>query len=414
MRPLPALLVALVFVTATTLPVAGTLATSAQPQTTATPVASIDTVDNTTNQLAIPPGDVRRTSYNDTGIDVGSATGAWSTQLQHRHDALAFEERFRRADSSEARARLVTDRLSAIETKEQALDERQERATARYARGEISASAFLRTRLGVNAEASELLETIERIQSVPNTAPGYSLNDSMTARLRSVEGELRTLTGPVGGRLQSSATPDRTIYIEATDDSYMLTTVIDDRYVRETRLGGARDASAPDQFLATATNDGDPETDRLDIADERAADLYPWLYERQKPSLTFYGDSGIYELTADHPHGELTAYLDGGTTDIFYEEQFRDLSDVRTTTTERTVNGSFAVTVHRSSTTGPLLVTAANSETGATIDGAVRINGQPVGTTGNDGVLWTVEPRGAYTVTVETDARTTSVTVPAN
>ena len=81
MRPLPALLVALVFVTATTLPVAGTLATSAQPQTTATPVASIDTVDNTTNQLAIPPGDVRRTSYNDTGIDVDQAPVALPTSM---------------------------------------------------------------------------------------------------------------------------------------------------------------------------------------------------------------------------------------------------------------------------------------------------------------------------------------------
>ena len=44
----------------------------------------------------------------------------------------------------------------------------------------------------------------------------------------------------------------------------------------------------------------------------------------------------------------------------------------------------------------------------------VRINSQPVGATGSDGVLWTVEPRGTYTVTVEMDAGNISVVVPAS
>ncbi|MBX0287687.1 DUF7094 domain-containing protein [Haloarcula salinisoli] len=414
MRPLPALLVALLFVTAAAFPVAGAYATPERTFTTTVPAQSIDTVQNTTNQLTIPGGEVQRTSYNETGVDVGTATEAWSTQLQHRHDALSFEERFQRADGREARARLVTDRLAAIEAQEQALDQRQDAAIARYARDEISAAAFLRTRLVVNAEASELLETLEQVSAAPDNAPEYSLNDSIIARLRSTEGELRTLTGPIGDQLQSGDSADRTLYIEVADASYMLATVTDDEYLRETRLDDARDASAPDEFLGTAVNDGDPETDRLDVADERAAELYPWLYERQRPSFTFYGDSGIYELTADHPNGDLRAYLDGGTTDVFYEEQVRDLSDVQTTAIARNVNGTLAVTVRQSSATGPLLVTASNNETGATVDGTVTIDGQPVGTTGTDGELWTVEPRGVYTVTVTADTGTTSVVVRAN
>ncbi len=408
MRPLSALLVALLFVTATVLPVAGTYPT--QTETGDAPLASVTTVPNTTNQLDLPAGEVRRSSYDSTGIDIGTATAAWSAKLQHRHDALSFEEQFRRTEGSDARAQLIADRLATIEAKQRALDERQDRATARYARGEISASAFLRTRLAVDAEARELLGTTDRIA----TAPGYSLSESATARLRSVEGELRTLTGPVGAQLQSAETADRTYYIEVSDDGYMLATVADGQYVRETRLDSARDASQADQFLQTAINDGDPETDRLDIADERAADLYAWLYERQRPSLTYYGTSGIYELTADHPNGELTAYLDGGTTEVFYEEQLRDLSDVQTTGTQRSVSGTLAVTVRQSSPTGPLLVSAVNNETSATVDGTVTVDGRPVGTTGNDGVLWTVEPRGAYTVTVSTDTGNTTVVVPAS
>ena len=414
MRPLYALLVALLFVTAAVLPVAGVVPTTERPETAGDPLPSIETVANTTNQLTLPTGEVRRSSYNSSGIDVGTATAAWSTQLHHRHSALTFEERFRRADGSEARSRLVADRLSTIEAKQRALDERQDSATARYASGELSAAEFLQTRLVVNAEASELLETLDRVATAPDTTPGYSLSESTTTRLRAVEGELRTLTGPVGYRLQSGGTTDRTLYLEASDDGYMLATVTDDEYVRETRLDSARDAGLTDEFRNTAVTDDNPETDRLDIADERAADLYPWLYERQRPSFTFYGASGIYRLTASHPNGDLTAYLDGGTTDVFYEEQVRDLSDVRTRAIASEVNGTLAVTARQSSATGPLLVSATNNETGATVNASVSINGQPVGATGSDGVLWTVEPRGAYTVTAAADTGNTSVVVPAS
>lgn len=413
MRPLPALLVALLFATAAVLPVAGVYQAPERTDVTSQPLPNVETVENTTNQLTLPDGEVRRSSYNSSGIDIGTATAAWSAQLHHQHEARTFEERFQRAGGSDARARLVANHLSTIEAREQALDERQDRAIARYASGEVSAAEFLRTRLLVNAEASELLETLDRVATAPDTAPEYSLNESVTTRLRSVEGELRTLTGPIGSQLHSGDATDQTIYIEASDNGYMLATVTEDEYVRETRLDGARDASLTDEFRETALNDGDPETDRLDVADERAADLYPWLYERQRPSFTFYGSSGIYELTAIHPNGELTAYLDGGTTDVFFEEQFRQLSSVRTRATAREVDGTLAVTVRQSSATGPLLVSTANNETGAAIDGTVSINGQPVGATGSDGVLWTVEPRGAYTVTITTDTRNTSVVVPA-
>ncbi|MDS0259880.1 hypothetical protein NDI56_10795 [Haloarcula sp. S1CR25-12] len=413
MRPLPSLLVALLFVAATVIPVAGIHPATERTETVTGPVQSVTAVDNTTNQLTVPADAVRRSNYNETGIDISTSAEAWSAQLHHRHDSLAFEAQFRQTESNLKRSQLIDTRLATIEAKHRALDRRQDTAVSRYARGEISPKEFLRTRLVIHAEATELLETLDRVAAVPDAAPDYTPADSLTTRLRTTEGELKTLTGPIGSRLQSgvAASDSGPIYLEASDSGYTLATVAGDQYVRETRLDDARNGTLPDEFLSTAVNDGNPGTDRLDIAGERAANLYPWLYERQRPSFTFYGTSGIYELTANHPNGELTAYLDGGTTDIFYEQQFRDLSNVRTRGTEQNVTDSLRVTVQRSSDTGPLLVSAANNETGAVVDGRVLIDGRSVGTTGSDGLLWTVEPRGSYTVTVATDSSRTNVTV---
>jgi hypothetical protein len=185
----------------------------------------------------------------------------------------------------------------------------------------------------------------------------------------------------------------------------MLGLTDDGEYVRETRLGDERDPTRPDQFLKAAEENGD----RFSAADSRASKLYTWLYSRQRPSFTYYGTSGIYELTATYPSGELTAYLDAGTTNVFYEEQTRELSAIETTDVKTVTNGSIEVTVRRSVRTNPLFISVTRA--GTSVDGTVAINGQFVGQTGQDGVHWVVEPTGSYTVNVTVESQTITVPV---
>lgn len=405
MRPRLPLLVALLCIAAAVLPAVG-----AQSGDT----LGITRIDNTTNQLSIPDGEVAQSNYTSTGIDVGTAVETGSTGLHHRHEGMAFEEQFGSLSSDEERSRLMHARLSAIEQRESELDTRQDVAMRQYATGEISALEFIRIRLLVNAEATQLRSTLERVAAAPDAVPGYSPSRELSTRIRTLEGELVTLQGPVGGQLSediSSNDGRNVVYLQGSADAYMLATIQGDQYVRETRLDDERDPTQPDQFLQAAQSD--TETNRFDAADDRASELYTWLYERQRPSFTYYGTSGVYELTAGHSNGELTAYIDGGTTNVFYEEQTRSLGDVQTTDTVTATNGTLRVTVQRSTETGPLLVTASDSDTDATVDGTVAIDGQRVGETGSDGALWTVEPGGDYTLTVTSDGRRTTVTVPA-
>ena len=411
MRPLPALLVALLLVAATVVPVAGVTQAPDRTQTVNDTLPSIDVINNTTNQLSIPDSEVRQSNYSDIGVDVGTAIQSGSTRLHERHDTLSFEERFSRTDSNAARSQLIDDRLSAVEREQAALDEQQDTAMSRYAAGEISAAEFLRVRMVVSAEAAELLATLESVNSAPDTTADYTLSQARTDRLRSVEGELQTLSGPVGARLQSDVTSGEQtpIYLEVSTDGYMLATIEGADYLRETRLDDERDASLPDQFLAAAEEDGT--TNRFEVADERAAELYGWLYERQRPSFTYYGTSGIYELTASHPNGQLVSYIDAGTTNVFYEEQSRDLGGIDTTATETAVNESLRVTVQRSVESGPLLVFTTNNVTGDPVDANVTIDGQRVGSTGSDGSLWLVEPGDDYTLNATAAGTRTTVAV---
>ena len=414
MRPPSALLVALLLVGATVVPVAGFAGQTATDETAS---LQITPVEGTTNHLSLPAASVRTTEFDSGGVDVGTAVAAGSRRYHERHDAATFENRFRAVDSDADRTQLVRDRLSVIERRQEALQDRQSAAISQYAAGEIPVTRFLRVRALGDAEARELDATLDRLTALANTEPDYTITSGTTTRIRNLDGSLQTLQGPVGQRLSATVTgaaETNSVYVEAADDGYMLATVDGDQYVRETRLDGERDATRADQFVAAAA--GEPNTGRLDIADSRASELYTWLYDRQRPSFTFYGTSGIYELSANHPDGQLTAYLDGGTTNVFYEQQTRRLSSVQTNanTTETASNGTLQVTVQQSVETTPMLVSASNTDSGVPVDGTVSINGEPVSDTSSAGSVWLIEPRGAYTVTVAAGNTTTTVDVPAN
>lgn len=407
MRPSPALLVA-ILVVATASPAAGL---AAAPQVAAADGQGfqIMPINGTTNQLSIADSDLRTAEYNSAGIDVGTAVASGSRELHQEHETRAFEQRFIRAGSERARTELVTDRVDAVEQRRAALETRQRQVLAEYTSGAATVDDFVRVRALVDAEAGELLRSLSSIERADRNNPDFSMDRALRTDLENTKGTLRMLRGPVastlGDSLAGADTASR-VYLEASTDGYMLATVEDGRYVRETHLSGERSPGAEDQF-ATA------EGDRLRNAADRAEALYPWLYDRQLPSVQSYGTTNIYQISADHSNGRLIAYLDGGTTDVFREVQYRQLSTVEPAETRTTVDGTVRVTVNRAYETGPVLVTVSNNATGVPVSGTVSVDGQAVGSTGADGQLWTVEPRDSYTVTVNTtDGERVDVAVP--
>ncbi|WP_336330310.1 MULTISPECIES: DUF7096 domain-containing protein [unclassified Haloarcula] len=396
MRPLPAVGVILLMVVSVAAPVTG-FASPAQTADGSDQLPQVTVVDNTTNHLTIPASDVRSTTYNQSSIDVGVAVAAGSSDLRSDYATTTFERKFFQQDSEAARDRLVDETLTNIESKRTSLEQRNQIAIQQYASGAITAREFLRQRALLDAESRQLATRLDRIRATAGTAPDYSLSPNQRFRLENNRGVLKTSRGPISQRISAETagnTEPNTVYVEVSSEGYMLSTVVDGRYTRETYLGQDREQTAIDQFART--------NDSLRAVNTRAETLYPWLYSEQYPSVQTYGRSAIYQIQADHSNGQLTAYLDGGTTNVFYETQHLELTTVDRSEVATNVNQSVRVRVEQSFESGPLLVTVSDNSTGSTADATVRINGKRIGTTGTDGSLWTVEPRGEYTVTVTT------------
>ncbi|MBV0900329.1 DUF7096 domain-containing protein [Haloarcula salina] len=399
MRPLLAPLVALLLVVPLAVPATGSVAAPTAPAQAADgeSLPQITVVDNTTNHLSIPDSEVRVATYNRTSIDVGVAVAAGSRELRSRYAVSKFEQEFFRRDTDAARDQLVADTLADIETRVERLERQQESATQRYASGALTTQEFLRQRALVDTESRQLTRRLERVRTAAGTAPDYSLSQAQRFRLENNRGVLKTFRGPISRQVATEATGEAdatTVYLEASSTGYMLSTVTDGQYTRETYLGSERRPESPDQFADTP--------DPLGAVNSRAEGLYPWLYSEQYPAVQTYGRTAIYQLQADHPNGQLTAFLDGGTANVFYEYQSIELSTVERSTVATAVDQSTRLQVSQSYESGPLLIAVSDNATAAPIEGTVAINGQRVGTTGTDGALWSIEPQDDYTVTVTT------------
>ncbi|MFB6223691.1 MAG: hypothetical protein ABEH86_08490 [Haloarcula sp.] len=398
MRPLPVLIAALLLVIPLATPVAGyTAPVSMQTADGSDQLPQITAVDNTTNHLSVPENEVESTAYNQSTLDVGVAVAAGSRELRGSHAVSNFEQQFFRRDSDAARDQLVDETLADIEAQRIQLERRNERAIQQYSDGQITAEEFLQRRALIDTASRELTDRIDRIRTAAGTAPDYSLSQEQRFHLENNRGTLKTYRGPISRSItaETAGTAEtNTVYLEASSSGFMLSTVIDSQYTRETYLGDERQVTAVDQFADT--------DDPLGAVNTRAESLYPWLYSEQYPSVQAYGSTSIYQIQADHSNGELTAYFDGGTTDVFYETQHLELTTVERSEVESQMNQSTRVRVQRSFDSGPLLLSVTDNETKIPVDASVSINGKRVGTTGSDGILWSVEPRGDYTVTVTT------------
>ena len=350
----------------------------------------VENASDTANYL-FPDTGIERRSYERANVDVGSAVAASATRLDGKHRERTLEERLTsRPDDGSQRLAVAEAALADAQARMNRLDARHEALFRGYNNGTLSAAGFLRQLARLEAEVTAHTAYLDAIEAdtlrYVDGAPSNFETRLSTTRTRTV-----TLPGPLADRISAalSGTADPAVFFaEGVDDALILGTVDDGRFYRQATV---RDAYRPAE-ANTLTIEG---------ALQRARELYTWVYSGGQGFQPEIGRSGpgLYRFSADHPQGSLVSYISSSTTDAFHEIHRLDAADIPVYRTARNGTDGLNLTVTTTTVTGPMrveTVTPAGIQRNAT----VLIDGEPVGTTGRDGTLWTVRPSGTFTLTV--------------
>jgi hypothetical protein len=310
-------------------------------------------------------------------------------------------ERVRRAETTDLRRERLLAALRDLETAVDELDRRQTAAVDAYSRGELTSQELLVTLVGISITAQELNDRRTQLEELSADTRGFDID---RGRLASIGNRLSAFIGPVRGHaravLRGNADPHR-FYVATGAGGVTISTIIGDTYVREAYRGDLRNGAGSAIELEVA----------LDIV----AESYPVIWNTTREQTQVFGGGETYPVRVVHGRGDLTAFVDSAATEVYAEHQRRPLETVVTAGRAGRTDGDLRLTVNHTYPGGPVEVRAADAS-GDPVDVAVSLRSgstdpQRVGTTGDDGTLWTVSPRARYTVSVEHRGRNVSVDV---
>ncbi|QZY00202.1 DUF7094 domain-containing protein [Halobaculum rubrum] len=378
--------------------------TAAHDSASATTVATVN--ETTPIRVLSPEENVSVASGIDVvTVDAGTATGFGARASATRIETIALRERITNASTSDERQIRILDGLNEVDKDVITLHSRHREAVAAYHAGDISAKEFLVELARIRASAAVLEERVLMLERLAEETEEFTLDDG---RVYPVVYDLRTFDGPVRSRaaaaLDGDAGASTRVYVATTESGIVLSTVADGQFVREAFRGDLRERDGTTIDEETAQN--------------VTARSYPEVWAATGGSVAGQGSGGTFLFDLTYPNGTLTAFIDGGTERVFMEHQRVDLDAVSVgEATTRTLD--LTLTVNRTFPGGPLRVVVTDPRTGDPVDAVVKIGREggesvDIGTTGDDGTLWTVSPRGGFVVTVvevdSTEVSTVSVT----
>ncbi|QLH80523.1 DUF7096 domain-containing protein [Halosimplex pelagicum] len=351
---------------------------------------------NTSNYLGISDGAVEAADHQRVGLNIGGALQRDVASLQGRYASLTFEERYENTTGERARSRFLHEEVARLGERVQQLEFRRNRLIDDHNSGDVDTREFLRELAALDATARAVADQFARIRS----ATGLELPSDLDTKMSNLEGDLLSLYGPVRAQVGASMAGDRApvpVYTVTSQTGIVLSSVERSQYYREAYLGQNREQVGPNRFVTEDSPNG------VGTAVRRMTELYPWASANAHlgPDVQGIGNTSIYHVELRHPHGSLGTYLDGRSESPFREFQTKSLEDVPWTATTNESEG-VELTVNRTHATGPMHLTVTDNRTGDPLAANVTINGQRVGSTGNDGELWTLTPKQAVRIEVTT------------
>lgn len=383
----------------------GVVAVQTSAPTTSTSVGQSDTVrppveGNTTAVMTLGT-EAERTAFDSPSLSLGSALSMQRGEFETRLDVATLDQRLAAAETAERKRILLNQFRYRIERQIISLKAEERQVTQAFSNGTISKGEYLRTLGRIDGAAGELHTMARALEKRAEDVGGLSMSNLVST----IDGKLAPLEGPVRDRISKASRGElrsTRVFVATADTGIVLSTIVDDTYVREIVRTDHRDPSAGGSMT---------------LVDARNAvhEQYPWAEEHPSRGTGTdpYGSTSVYSVYIKHPHGTLIAYIDGGTGQVFKEVQHKWLTGEKSLPPGPSVSNSsenVTVTVNRTYAGGPLRVKLTNA-TGAPLDGQITVAGEPVGRTRGDGVLWTLGPADRFRVSATDGDTTVNVTV---
>lgn len=342
---------------------------------------------NQTRILAVPGGAVQRTEIDQATVNLGPSARFAGNVSAVRMETAAVERYVTATDNEDEQSRRIIEAVSNVEQEVITLRGRQQAAITAFNQGELTPREFVIELATIAARAEALEDRVTMLSRLAGDIEGFSLS-----RADPVSYELRAFGGPVRDRaidaIRGTAPPTQ-FFVTTGPEGYELTAIDNGTYVREAFRGAVRSGDA------SATM----ETGEAINVTERA---YPEFTRETDASVTASGTTNIVSIQREND--TLTAFVDSGTERVFKEYQRIPLSTFHRGPAESNVLNGLRITVNRTYPGGPMRINVTDAETGEPVNLTITLSQGPeegveVGRTGEDGMLWTLSPRGSFTVT---------------
>ena len=343
-----------------------------------------------TRTLANEPEAVDRYELDREHVDLGPAVGFDTRRTAGSLENDAVEQRIEDADPNGETQRQVLGELNTIEQAIVTLEERQERAVEQYNAGEINSHEFLVALVRIQTDAALLEARLEMITAGAEEG-GYTVN---TNRRQEIQSSLELFSGPVrsyaSAILYGDRDPDR-IYVETAEQGIVLSAIDGTTYQREVLRADRREPGGG--------------TISLEDAESIVETNYPEVLN-QSTTVRVSGSESVVRVTILYDGGELIAFVDGGSEQVFKEHRSAELNEVVASEERTRAQSGLDVRVRQTYVGAPFEVTVVDSDDGSPVAEATVTVGQGseesdvIGTTNEDGIVHGIEPRGSYTVSV--------------
>lgn len=357
--------------------------------------------DGNTTSVMMLGTEPARTAFDRPSLALGSSLGADHDGFRTQLSVNTLDEELAATDNVENEKQILNRYRYQIENRIISLEAKERQRTLAFSNGSLSKSKYLRALGQIDSEVDEIQTLIDAMQTRAQSVRQFNMDTEAST----LEGQLVNLDGPVRDRLGQivrGQAPSTQVYVETAESGVVLSTIVGDTYVRE--------IVRTDRYNPGASNQMSLQDVRQEIENQ-----YSWTASNMESSGidSKYGTTNVYEMWFDHSQGRLVVYYDGGTESVFKEVQHKQLVGSQSTPTGPSVTNSSAnltLTVNRAYSGGPLRVKLTNA-TGTPLQGEITVDGETIGRTSQNGILWTLGPVEQFQVNATYDDRAVNATV---